>query len=88
MCVWKIEESNHEGALGQLGPNMGLLEFENGEYERELEEYTEIETNFRDLEEAVKVWSKSRNPGRIQKNDVILSFFIIFRQNLVKKLFK
>jgi len=32
-----------------------LLEFENGEYERELEEYTEIETNFRDLEEAVKV---------------------------------
>jgi hypothetical protein len=32
-----------------------LLHFENGEYERELEEYTEIETNFRDLEEAVKV---------------------------------
>lgn len=31
-----------------------LLHFENGEYERELEEYTEIETNFRDLEEAVK----------------------------------
>merc|ERR1712037_51508 len=29
-------------------------EFENGEYERELEKYTEIETNFRDLEEAVK----------------------------------
>ena len=32
-----------------------LLDFENAEYEREHEEFTQIETNFSDLEEAVKV---------------------------------
>ena len=46
----KIEKT--ESSIENL---YALLEFENSIYERELENYSEIETNFRDLEEAVQV---------------------------------